>query len=525
MLSALGIRVRHSIFLTFFFTFIGGLVIVFLAIYFFVIKDFENVLASQFKRKSASQVQLLALKLERDLKTYNYSEIDSTFRALFDTDPDVIEVSVYEYTPATKLLSKKRRRELPFCRESFLKEPCIYKVVRKIDSSIPIFLEVSFSTESLFYGFHRMEVHLFYAEAVSFLVLLFTFLGGYFILKRRTLQVVNLLEEAKKGKIERIPVSYDEFGFIEDKILEVYRELYKEKEIDDKLLKVTSNLLDLLVKVDSEEEFIKALNRELKKVLGVEVELLKRPVVRLEECLFSVNLLNNKEIVLCIKDRKLPDEMIGILVNIVDAVYTAFRERFEKENLFLQTISALANTIDASSPWTRGHSLRVSEIAVEIGKAMGLKEEELEDLRIAGILHDIGKIGIPKEILDKRGKLTDEEYEIMKKHSLLGYEVLKPVKLLKGVLPAVLYHHERCDGSGYPEGLKCHEIPLLAKIIAVADVIEAMTAERPYKSSYSLEDVLSYLEENKGKLFDSQVVDAALKVKEKIEELLKRTIM
>ena len=498
------------------------MIVVFLAIHFFLVKNFEEIVVSQFKDKSASQVELLTLKLGRDVRSFNYFEMNATVRALFAVDSDIVEVSIYEFTPANKLFHlRKYKTSLPMCNEELIEKPCLYSLTRRINSSIPIYLNVVYSTENVFYKVREIRANLVKIEILSFLVLLIAYFLGYFLLKRRTHQVIELLSEIREGKFKEREIPNDEFGYIESRIVSMYREIEKEKRIDDELLDLTSRLLKLIVSTEHEEAFIESLSRELKETLGVEVKVLKRAVVRLEECVFSVSLLNNKDVTLCFKG-KLPDEIVNILVNIVDAAYMAFKERVEKENLFLQTISALANTIDATSPWTRGHSLRVSELAVEIGKAMGLGEEELEDLKVAGILHDIGKIGIPKEILDKRGRLTDEEYEIVKKHSLIGYEVLKPVKLLGRVLPAVLYHHERCDGSGYPEGLKCHEIPLFAKIVAVADVIEAMTAERPYKRSYSLDEVLSYLEENKGRLFDPQVVDAAVRVREKIGEILRK---
>ncbi|MBI5664418.1 MAG: HD domain-containing protein [Nitrospirae bacterium] len=182
------------------------------------------------------------------------------------------------------------------------------------------------------------------------------------------------------------------------------------------------------------------------------------------------------------------------------------------EHLLINTISSLAYAIDAKSPWTKGHSERVTKFAVEIAKEMGLKEKDISHIKLCGILHDIGKIGTFDGLLDKPGKLTDEEYELVKKHPEKGVEIITPIKQLNDVIPGVLHHHERYDGKGYPMGLKGADIPLCASILAVADSFDSMTADRPYRSSPGFDYAVSELKRCSGSQFDPKIVDLFMKV-------------
>ena len=517
------LKVRNSVFLKVYLFFLFVLVLVFLLVHFLVIKNLERMSIYQFRVKSRSEVELLVLNFTRDLQNYDYSGVYSTVNTLLRSDPDLEAVSLYEFSPSTPIISLKRKEflSLPLCKGRFLHSPCLYKEVRQLSSTLPVYAEVLYSTERLYYRFEELKKRLFIVEFSSFFVLLFAFLISYFLLRRRTFRVVELLESWQKGSLrDYTPEGSDEFSFIEGKLLEMYREIEKERSIDESLLEITSSLLRLLVEVESEEQFIELLEKELTGVLGTEVRVMKGE--GLDGCHYPVSLLNSRDITLCFKERKIPDHFLNILINIIDMIFLAFREKVEKERLFFQTITALANAIDATSPWTKGHSQRVAGISVLIGRELGLSEDQLEKLRIAGILHDIGKIGIDKAILDKPSRLTPEEFKEVQKHSEIGYEVLRPIELFKDILPAILYHHERYDGSGYPEGLRGEQIPLLARIIAVADVIEAMSAERPYKKALSFEEVLEHLRKNRGKLYDPRVVDAVLKIAPELRELLLR---
>jgi len=181
------------------------------------------------------------------------------------------------------------------------------------------------------------------------------------------------------------------------------------------------------------------------------------------------------------------------------------------EKLFLGTVRTLSKTIDAKSPWTRGHSERVTEIAIRIARVMGLEKEELRDLELSGLLHDIGKIATYEGILDKAGRLTDKEYKQIQKHPVKGAEILSPLKQLKDIIPGVRYHHVWYNGQGYPdEGLSKKSLPLFARILAVADTIDAMSADRPYRKGRSIEDVTKELKRCSGTQFDPDVVSAFL---------------
>jgi putative nucleotidyltransferase with HDIG domain len=184
----------------------------------------------------------------------------------------------------------------------------------------------------------------------------------------------------------------------------------------------------------------------------------------------------------------------------------------ELDELNWGTLYALARAIDAKSNWTAGHSERVTEVALKIGQNMGLDQKKLDDLHRGGLLHDIGKIGIPPEILDKAGKLTDEEYQLMREHVRIGARILEPIEAYGAVIPVVLHHHEYYDGSGYPDGLKGEGIDLGARIFTVADHYDALISDRPYRAGLPREKVIGFIREDSGTKFDPNVVKAFLEV-------------
>src|SRR5262249_51571272 len=154
--------------------------------------------------------------------------------------------------------------------------------------------------------------------------------------------------------------------------------------------------------------------------------------------------------------------------------------------------------IDAKDSYTYGHSERVARIAVELGRELGLRDDELSDIYLTGLLHDIGKIGIRDSVLCKRDKLTDEEFEHIKEHVKIGYRILADLRAIAHLLPGVLYHHERIDGGGYPEGLAGNAIPFLARILAVADSYDAMSTSRPYRAAMPPARVEAIIREGAG---------------------------
>ncbi|MFQ5353537.1 MAG: HD domain-containing phosphohydrolase, partial [Thermodesulfobacteriota bacterium] len=181
------------------------------------------------------------------------------------------------------------------------------------------------------------------------------------------------------------------------------------------------------------------------------------------------------------------------------------------EGLFLGTVRTLSKTIDAKSPWTHGHSERVTEIAIGIAGVMGFTKEKIKDLELAGLLHDIGKIAIYEDILDKAGKLSEAEYEQIKQHPVKGAEILSPITQLKEIIPGIKYHHVWYDGRGYPDaGIRGRDIHPFARILSVADSVDAMSADRPYRKGRSLDEVVVELKRCSGTQFDPEVVEAFL---------------
>ncbi|MCR5089265.1 MAG: HD-GYP domain-containing protein [Oscillospiraceae bacterium] len=183
-----------------------------------------------------------------------------------------------------------------------------------------------------------------------------------------------------------------------------------------------------------------------------------------------------------------------------------------KEAMFEQTAEALANAIDAKDQYTHGHSTRVAALSRQIAKEAGYSEKDCEQIYFAALLHDVGKIGIRDEIINKKGRLTQEEFEQIKQHPILGYQILSSIKQSPALSVGAHYHHERFDGSGYPDGLSGESIPETARIIAVADAYDAMTSSRSYRGKLSREKTRAELIAGKGKQFDPKFADIMLHI-------------
>ncbi len=199
------------------------------------------------------------------------------------------------------------------------------------------------------------------------------------------------------------------------------------------------------------------------------------------------------------------NKMAGAIEEYIERLKQAAEETRE---LFLGSIRMLAAAIDEKDPYTRGHSGRVAKYSLIIGSELRLSAEELDRLRIAALLHDVGKIGVDDRVLKKPASLTPEEYELMKQHPTKGANIMRPVPQLKEMLPGIELHHECVDGKGYPYGLQGSQIPLMARIIAVADTLDAITTNRPYQSAMELDFALKRIRELTGTRFDPLVVDA-----------------
>ncbi len=239
--------------------------------------------------------------------------------------------------------------------------------------------------------------------------------------------------------------------------------------------------------------------------------------------LLGVLLLGNKK-----NGKGFTREDIGFFLALTSDVAMAIRnahlfaeleqELEEKKRLFTCTTIALAAAIDAKDPYTHGHTTRVTNLSLDIAKRLSYKErgliekKDFEHLHIASLLHDIGKIGIPESILNKCGPLDDQERKVVQEHPVLGATILQPIKELHYSALGVKYHHERYDGSGYPDGLKGEDIPLIAAIISVADTFDAMATDRPYRKSLSKENSLSEIVNLRGTKYNPRVVDVLVEL-------------
>ena len=197
--------------------------------------------------------------------------------------------------------------------------------------------------------------------------------------------------------------------------------------------------------------------------------------------------------------------MAGDIEQYVDKLQLAANENRE---LFMGSIRMLAAAIDEKDPYTRGHSGRVAKYSLIIGNELRLSTEDLDKLRISALLHDVGKIGVDDQVLKKPGKLTEAEFALMKQHPVKGANIMRPVAKLKDVLPGIELHHERMDGGGYPYGLIGDQIPMMARIIAVADTFDAITTNRPYQSAMDLDYAVKRITQLAGEKFDRDVVNA-----------------
>ena|GEM_PF-2215905 len=217
----------------------------------------------------------------------------------------------------------------------------------------------------------------------------------------------------------------------------------------------------------------------------------------------------------CFREKAFSQEDVETTVRFASRMGIALehvRLIYDLDEMSVNIIHALASAIDAKSSWTKGHSERVSDYALAIAEKMGMQRHEIDRLRLAGLLHDIGKIGTYDVLLDKTGKLTEEEWELIKLHPNRGCEILEPITEFKDILPAVRHHHERWDGKGYPGGLKGEDIPIMARILTVADSFDTMTADRPYRPAIGLSNATQEIAYCAGTQFAPDVAEVFLKL-------------
>jgi PAS domain S-box-containing protein/putative nucleotidyltransferase with HDIG domain len=310
------------------------------------------------------------------------------------------------------------------------------------------------------------------------------------------------------------------------------------KQVEEKYRRIFENAQDGIYQSTIEGRFIMA-NQSMAKILGYDspedliagiTDISRQLYADFDDCMKFVDsmqrqgMVKNFEIRLKRKDGRviwvsgnsqvIRDERgqilyyEGIIEDITDRKDSLDRLR----NALKGTVSALASVVETRDPYTAGHQRHVADLALSIAREMGLAANQIEGLRMAAVIHDIGKISVPAEILTKPGKLTDLEYGIIKIHTQAGYNILKDIDFPWPVAKMVYEHHERMNGTGYPRNLKGNEILLEARILAVSDVVESMASHRPYRAALGIDTALEEIEKNKGTLYDEDVVNACVKL-------------
>jgi len=254
---------------------------------------------------------------------------------------------------------------------------------------------------------------------------------------------------------------------------------------------------------DEDEEFLKKIKNE-----GF-ISYLGSPIIMKGGLPIGVLTLYNK------KPRRYSKRDIGLINAISSQIGIALDraqliERIQEMNF--ESVRALVEAIEIRDPYTRGHSIQVADLAVKLSHKLGFTERELNLIEFAGLLHDVGKIAIPETILQKRSALTAEEWKVIRRHTFLSAKMIEPIRNLRAIQSWVLYHHERWDGKGYPEGRKEKQIPLQSRILAVCDTYSAMTGDRPYRKALSLDETRCEIKRVAGSQLDPHIVDLFLKL-------------
>lgn len=242
------------------------------------------------------------------------------------------------------------------------------------------------------------------------------------------------------------------------------------------------------------------------------------PIIDKNEILGRVIFIRNSEV----NDREF--ELLNVILSQAAVVIKNYFLLEESKNSYYGIVKALVNAIEAKDEYTKGHTSRVSELSVKLGKKLSLNANELDKLEIAAFLHDVGKIGVKDEILHKKGKLTEEEYNAIKTHPDAGYKIVSEIGNLSDVAEIIRYHHERWDGKGYPESLKGEEIPLEARIVSIVDTYDAITSQRPYRKAASHEEAVIEIEKSAGTQLDPELTKEFIELINNIKSDVKRIV-
>jgi putative nucleotidyltransferase with HDIG domain len=286
--------------------------------------------------------------------------------------------------------------------------------------------------------------------------------------------------------------NYQELNFIVQGNLD---STIKENLLDSDLLSKLLQTMDELCLTDKKNNLWDQLDSELESL-----------------CMFPFKFVDNKYAVLITSNyqEQLANEDYEILSILREQIYYLMNNlsdlKKDDNGVYLKTVTSLTNAIDAKDVYTAGHSQRVSQLAINIAQELNLKKYEIQQVEYGAILHDIGKIGISENILNKNGPLNDTEYRKIKKHPSIGVDILEDIDFLDEVFNVINYHHERIDGTGYPYGLSSSDIPLEARIVCIADAWDAMTSTRSYRRPLGLKHAVSELKENQGTQFDAQII-------------------
>ena len=339
-----------------------------------------------------------------------------------------------------------------------------------------------------------------------------------------SMQTMNRIDRAVLSSVDRRELLYNVAGYISEQFDNAAVAVLTHREeglVLTAMIPHHKSLDDRLILYSSIKEYNHSEEREI-----LEIDMESQEGTQLHKLrIFSPDSIRSKLAVIPIfHDEKraasllitrdefsdLDKEALGMLADQAGVALKSMIGMERQEQMYQGTLMALTRSVDAKSRWTAGHSSRVARLAEAMARKLELPAQTVQTIRISALLHDIGKLGIPEAILDKPGRLTDEEFALIKSHPEKGDNIIKDIPGFEDIRQAVRHHHEKWDGSGYPDGLKGEEIPLIARILTLADVYDAVTEDRPYRKGFSKEKLLQFLEEQRGALFDPELLDVFL---------------